>query len=353
MNVLKPELIWVDGRCYRLLANTEWSNARNLSPYVEDNCQLNCNDYEEEHYDSDIEIVPHGASKFKHTFYVPKSFFPFIIGSKNAVRKKLETETKTTIQIPKMGQDGDIVIIGSDHKGIMTARHRINLLTEATRKRLQCTHFLSVPLNEGRIIMNFNMFKNDVLTKFEKTSRGLDKMIFQTPSKLHLTIAVLTLLDETEKKQAIEALNYCKDHIVKPIMEKHQQIHICLQGTDILNDDPSETNVLYAKIIDTDEALQEIADKITDHYHSIGLLAKTKRKVKLHVTLMNTKFMLDDEQIEQKQKITLNTFDATEIMKAHENTFFGEITLKEIHLSQRHTISSNGYYQATAKISLD
>lgn len=72
MNVLKPELMWVDGRCYRLSANTEWSNARNLSPYVEDSCHLDYNDYEDEHCDSNIEIIPCGGSKFKHTFHVAK-----------------------------------------------------------------------------------------------------------------------------------------------------------------------------------------------------------------------------------------------------------------------------------------
>lgn len=107
------------------------------------------------------------------------------------------------------------VIVGSDRKGIITAYHRINLLMEATRKKLSITHFISIPLNEGHIIMKFNMFKSDVLTRFEKTSRGVNQMIFQKPSKLHLTIALLTLLDDAERNQAIEALNYCKDHIVK------------------------------------------------------------------------------------------------------------------------------------------
>ena len=352
MNVLKPELTWVDGRCYRLSANTEWSNARNLSPYVEDNCHLDYNDYEDEHCDSNIEIVPYGGSRFKHTFHVAKTFFPFIIGSKNAVRKRLETETRTTIQVPKVGQDGDIVIVGSDPKGIITARHRIDLLMEATRKKIPITHFISIPFNEGHIIMKFNMFKSDVLTHFEKTSRGVDKMLFQTPSKLHLTIVGLTLLDDAERNQAIKALNYCEDHIVKPMMEKHQQIRIRLQGTDIMNDDPSETNVLYAKIIDPDNVLQEMANKILNHFSNIGLIVPRNDTVKLHITLMNTKFLLDDEQREQKPKRSLNTFDATEIMKAHKDTFLGETVLKEIHLSQRHTISSNGYYQATAKITL-
>ncbi|PBC27387.1 activating signal cointegrator 1 complex subunit 1 isoform X1 [Apis cerana] len=345
MNILQPELIWIDGRCYRLFGNIERLSAQNISPYFEDNYQMDYKDSEDE---CDIEIVPYESTRFKHTFHVSKSFFPFIIGSKHAVRKKLENETRTSIQIPRLGEDGDIVIIGTDRKGIMTARRRINLLMEASRKKIPSTHFLSIPLNEGHIIMNFNMFKNEVLKNSGKKSNGIDEMIFQIPSKLHLTIALLTLLDDTEKNQAIEALNYCHQHIVKPIIEKYGQIPIYLQGTDIMNDDPSETRVLYAKLIDN-EALEKMVDEIVDYYNRIGLLYKETDKVKLHLTLMNTKFKLNEEEnYYEKYK----TFDATEIMKAHKNTIFGETTLKQIHLSQRHTISSNGYYQAIAKINL-
>lgn len=108
-----------------------------------------------------------------------------------------------------------IVIIGNDCKGIISARHRINLLMEASRKKIKFTHFLSIPLNDGHVIMKFNMFKNEVLTNSGKTSRGVDETIFQTPSKLHLTIGVMKLLDDAERNQAVEALNYCNEHIVK------------------------------------------------------------------------------------------------------------------------------------------
>ncbi|XP_048269152.1 activating signal cointegrator 1 complex subunit 1 isoform X1 [Bombus terrestris] len=351
MDILKPELIWVDGRCYRVLENIERTDARDIPPYFEDNnYNLDDKDSEDEYYDTDIEIVPYGSTRFKHTFRAPKAFFPYIIGAKHAVRKRLESETGTLIQIPKLGQDGDIVIIGSDHKRIITARRRINLLMEATRKKLEFTHFLSIPLNEGHIIMKFNMFKNEVLTNSGKKSRGVDETIFQTPSKLHLTIGLMTLLDETERNKAIEALNYCNEHIVRPAIEKYGQIPIHLQGIDIMQDDPSEAKVIYAKIVNKTEVLQKIVDEIVDYYVKIGLIIKSKRQSnKLHLTLMNTTFQINEEERNSKNIIT---FDAREILKAHENTTFGETILKQIHISQLHTIGSNGYYLATAKINL-
>lgn len=348
MDAVKPELIWVEGRCYRFLEGS--ANTLNMTPYIEDDDQL---DYEEEEtHDTEIEIVPYGASKFKHTFSVPKQFFPHIIGAKHAVRQKLENDTKTSIQIPRMGQDGDITITGSDRKGIISARNRIDLLVEASRDKVKGTHFLSIPLNEGHVIMKFNSFKNDVLQNFGETARGVDNIIFQTASKLHLTIGMLHLFDDADKQRAVEALDYCKETIINPIIEQHGQINIRLQGIKIMNNDSANATVLYATVANAEEALQELADRIANHYTDIGLLKKERDQIKLHVTLMNTKFQMKNEEHSKRYKSKKITFDATEILKAHEDTFFGEVTLKQIHISELGTIGDNGYYQATGKINV-
>lgn len=352
MDVLKPELVWVEGRCYRVYESVKQNqDARNLSPYVEDD-EMGCNDSEEE-YDSDIEIVQYGSTRYKHTFHVAKAFFGYIIGAKGAVRKRLEVETKTQIQMPKLGNDGDIVIIGSDPRAIKKTRGRINLLMEAARKKLPCTHFLSIPLNEGQIIMNFNMFKNDVLSN---PANGVNETTFRMPSKLHLTIGVLTLLDDAEKERAVKALDFCKEYIVKPAIEKHGEIPIRLKGTEIMNDDPSEARVLYANVEDPNEILQKIADEIAYHFETKGLLQQRRKNVKLHVTLMKTEIQKDEEKSNWRENgsPTKNraTFDARDILEAHKDTVFGETTVKQIHISQLGTISSAGYYQAIAKINL-
>lgn len=70
MDVLEPELIWVNGRCYRFYESSVWKNINTSAPYMEDdNESVVCS---EEESDADIEIVPHNDTQFKHTFYVPK-----------------------------------------------------------------------------------------------------------------------------------------------------------------------------------------------------------------------------------------------------------------------------------------
>lgn len=345
MDVLKPQLVWVDNRCYRFFDSDAWSDMQSTAPYVEDNYPM---DYQDEgESDDDIEIVPHKSSQFKHEFHVAKAFIPFIIGSKHAIQKRIESETKTAMVFPNVGQDRDIVITGYEKKGIRTARRRIDMIIESSRKKIKPTHFLSVPLNDGHIIMKFNEFKAHVLSL---NARGIDNTIFQTPSKMHLTLGMLLLLDDAERNLAIEALDHCKEHIIKPIVEKYGKISLRIQGVDIMNDDSAETRVLYGKISKSDEGLQEIANKTMEYFNGLGIASKWTGNIKLHVTLMNIKYKYSKEELPTK---FTDTFDATEILKAHKDTFFGEITMKQIHISQLHTISSNGYYQATSKICLN
>jgi len=97
----------------------------------------------------------------------------------------------------------------------LSARHRIDLLAENLRKTKRYTHFLSIPLNKQEIINNFNIFKNNVLEKHSKSIHNIDESVFQIPSKLHMTIGMLKLFDDNEKKQAFDVLNDCKDKIIK------------------------------------------------------------------------------------------------------------------------------------------
>lgn len=84
-----------------------------------------------------------------------------------------------------------------------------------SRKKLSYTHFLSIPLNTDEIIKNFNSFKSDIIQKFGGDVTGIDEIIFQKPNKLHLTIGMLTLLDEEERKQAVQTFMDCKQHIIE------------------------------------------------------------------------------------------------------------------------------------------
>ena len=48
------------------------------------------------------------TSFFNDYYLFFRAFFQFIIGTKASTKKRFETETRTNILVPKIGQDGDI-----------------------------------------------------------------------------------------------------------------------------------------------------------------------------------------------------------------------------------------------------
>ncbi|XP_011704169.1 PREDICTED: activating signal cointegrator 1 complex subunit 1 isoform X3 [Wasmannia auropunctata] len=338
MDVLEPELIWVNGQCYRFYESTAWKNIHTSAPYMEDKESVCSNDDSE----TDIEIVPHGTS-FKHTFYVPKIFYSHIIGTKGVTRRKLENETRTTIDIPKKGKDGHIVITGRERKAVISARNRIDLLIETLKKKIHYTHFLSIPLNKKGIMDKYLSFKNEVLEKYNKTTHNIDESLFQTTSKLHLTIGMLKLFDDNDKKHAVDVLMDCKENIINPILEETGPLNIQLQGVACMNDDPTEVKILYAQVT-RNEKLQELINKVAEYFIDTGLMEKEYETIKLHATLMNVAFK-DEYPAKFKER-----YDASEIINAYKDTLFGETILNQIDISELHTATRDNYYKSTGSI---
>lgn len=107
------------------------------------------------------------------------------------------------------------MITGQTRNAIVSARHRIDLIIQSSRKKVRYTHFLSIPLNKEDIINKFSLFKNDILEKYNNIAYNIDELLFQTSSKLHITIGMLTLVDDNENKQAVDALINCKENIIE------------------------------------------------------------------------------------------------------------------------------------------
>ncbi|XP_032453042.1 activating signal cointegrator 1 complex subunit 1-like [Nasonia vitripennis] len=314
MDILEPELVWVEGRCYRFCDKFAWSQGKEIASYVEESYEPDYGSNDEESCDASIEIVPSRGNRYKHSFHVNSNFFRFIIGAKGATLKRMAADTNTLISVPKLGQDGDIVITGVSRRDIMAARRRIDILIETSRSKLEFTHFVSIPGNSDEIKENFKKFKDEILRNCSTGVRGLKEEIFQKPERLHLTLIMLVLLDEEDRKKAIEVLEICKEQVVIPTLKKNGPITIEFKGVQIMNDDPSEVEVLYIQAHDTTGCLQKISDDIADYFIDRGLTRRQYDKVKLHMTAMNSQFLKPEIQEYHRKR---ETFDATNILKVN------------------------------------
>lgn len=354
MDVLNPELMWIGQRCYRVNIPTEYrkSDEKVRVKYeAEDdfNCELEIGD--DDFYE--IESVDNGR-KFQLKVHVPHMFHSQIIGAKGNTKRRLEQETSTSIQVPKIGaKDTNVLIKGNSKKDVMSAKNRLDLIMVAGRSKQQFTHFLSVSFATNEIKKNFLKFKQEVL----KDSDGLNESLFQKPEKLHLTILMLVLLDNQDRVIAAEYLQDCKEMIIDRILQK-KPLKAELTGLNYMNDDPSAVDVLYAKVVS--EELQQIANEIAQYFASRGFIQLQHENVKLHVTLMNSRFSDNDDAIEKDEVQDLRdgnrnqkkTFDASKILKKFKDFHFGSLTIDEIHLSQRYSKASNGYYESTGVLKI-
>ncbi|CAD0196080.1 unnamed protein product [Chrysodeixis includens] len=355
-DILRPHLVWIEGRCYRVNDNSvEVTSLQEHDTYEDDTY----GDEYDEGGDEDVEVVMVDNSRYKSTVHVSKHYLGSIIGKKGAMKLRIQRDTKTDLKIPKQGQDGKIIIYGPSVSSVKAARRRINIIVMASRMKQKSTHFISIPMNSPDVIKRYEEFEAAVLR--ECPSRGIEKSIFIGAQRLHLTLGVMCLMDNEERSIASNLLKRAKNEVIMPILKDHLPLKIRLKGLSYMNDDPSEIDVLYGLVEEegsTKGIIQEMSDAIVDFYYKAGYMDKEygRENVKLHVTFLNSKYRrsetqnVDDETTKTRQPRV--KFDGTEILQKFADYDFGVVEITSIHLSQRHSTGADGYYQPTCVITL-
>lgn len=314
----------------------ERTSNTHLKPYEDNDEGMLDWDATEQNYD----IVLTKSGKFMTSFYVASSLLSFIVGPKGSRLKTLQRTTNTLIKVPRPNEKGNVKITGDTERIVASARTQISLIITQRKQKLPVSHFVSIPMYSESIENNFNLFKEEIL---QNPARGVTESIFQTIKKVHLTISTLILVDDEEVNAAKEIFKNCHEEIVNNLFKKKEKekYTIVLQGLEIMNDDPSAVNVLYGNVHMTDknqsEKLQEMSDKIADCFYKSGLTQRQNDRVKLHVTLINTRYRSSEEKREN--------FDATDILERYKDFYFGTAEFKNLHLSIRFTRGDNEYYE--------
>lgn len=351
MDVLRPPLININGRIYR-------KNIISEEQYEEEEDYSYMGPPESEEFADDETCDAHPVEQtdkgFRCAIDVPSVLYKYIIGKKGETRRRLEADTKTSINIPKQGVEGQIVITGSHKASVSSAVTRVEVLVESFRKKQPFTHFLSFPLNDPKVQEGFSKFRDDVLQQCSQ-DHGVEGSIFQNPAKLHLTIGTLALLNDTEVRKACDHLQHCQSFI-RDITEG-KPLPLEVTGIEYMNDDPGVVDVLYAKVNvkDGSDKLQVIADRLVEYFVSEGLMVQDWDRVKLHGTVMNTLFRKDStaEGAGGPGRPAISgreAFDARNILKTFGTYRFGEFELNTVLLSQRYSTDCTGYYTSAGSL---
>ncbi|XP_065179520.1 activating signal cointegrator 1 complex subunit 1-like [Sycon ciliatum] len=373
MDVLRPHIIDLGGRYYRCspasVGQASDSDAGQLPAYVED---VHDEDYEDNEECIAIQELPDGRYSSSLTF--PSALFSHFIGRGGDVKRRNEKETNTSIDIPKKGVEGDIVIRGHSRHDVASACGRLHVLAVKGRRLAEWTHLLCIPLKGVvTVVENFDTFRKAFLQSSGKM-RGVDPSIFQNPLKLHLTLGTLKLLSQAEVDEAVhqlqESLPTMQAILGRPSARSPPVIRI--QGVEYMNDDPAEVDILYAKVQlqDQSDRLQELADFLVDRLAAVGVLEKEYDRVKLHATVINTKLRRTPETPaggsvaaaaaassksrpgKHHRHEPRETFDASRALKDFSNFDFGSVPLTELHLSQRYTAGDDQFYKPSHILNL-
>jgi len=217
VDIYRPPLLWLDGRCYRVSTEVNYTVSTGYTGEEEEEETMNIDGSMTEEMEDSFhhQIEELNGNRFRVSMQVASAFFPQIIGKGGQVKTRLETDTRTKILIPKKGLEGDIVISGGDRRGVMAAANRIDVIVAAARNKQPFTHFISIPVNMEQVQKDYLLFKKEVLESCTHV-RGLEESIFQTETLLHLTVGTMALLDQRERDKARELLMDCKEHVVLP-----------------------------------------------------------------------------------------------------------------------------------------
>jgi len=281
MDILKPELVWIENRCFRKLQIA-------YPTFQDDDCLEACvgsiaesstacaTEIDSSFGFEDVEIVKDSHGFFKCLLCVASSYFRFIIGSKGDTKKRLELDTRCKIFVPSKDQDGDIVISGYQKSDVSSCVRRIQLLVQSGRQKHCPTHFLSIPFTDANIQSNMKKFRSNVMCNLAK-ERGIHESIFQIPERLHLTLGTIVLLGKKERQDIEKYLNDCADTVIRPKLKDFAAadlpLKIHLKGLEYMNDDPGEVDVLYAKLqLDVKDSnfLQSLCDEVVQFFFSTG-----------------------------------------------------------------------------------
>lgn len=358
MDVLTPELLYLpNGSVYRV--NPTFDPSINMKPseIEESSCNFDstpCRD--------DFETCQVDFTDMKRTINCPPLLLKYVIGKGGEKKREIEQETKTRITIPdRKNPDDPIVVQGlSSAEMLNSAITRIQLTMERGRAKEPFTHFVSIPVVNFEILERFELFQEAVLSSGFAKSRRIENSLFQKPQKLHITVATLALLNKAEQKEAIEVMNSLHGEISALVGEAKMTFR--LKELEIMNDDPSSVDVLYAKVDgESSVLLQVIVDTIYERFWNTGFLQKAfdRESVKMHVTLMNSRFR--GERVTQETSANNrgadekddSSFDVQDVMENLSDFDFGSFDVDKIHLSQRYsTNSKTGYYNDSCMLTL-
>lgn len=189
------------------------------------------------------------GDSFHANLYVPPMFYGSVIGQRGFIKQELEQKFVCKLKIPQHGVSSSYIEISAKcERQILAVADRIECIVSDARRKSRPNYFVCLPCTTPHILKSYAKFKEDVLAKAEADTTdayfGVDEDLFIKETKLHLTLAVLLLVDQREVALASQLLaDFGKQKIVN-----EKPFKLSIRGLNCMNDEPKSAYVLYATV---------------------------------------------------------------------------------------------------------
>lgn len=254
-SILNPEIFHVGTRHYRKNITRHDRNEKNFVQTISQIEDLSDADDELDGCEVDtnlIEIRSLNDGRYCTYLSIPKMFLGFVLGKGHGKRKKLENEFSCEIELSTDQSTSSNICIKSYSKfNILNTYQRILSMISDCRKHQRPTHFICLPVGNLMVKEAFEKFRDLILDCADQDQigdfSGINELVFHKSHTLHFTIVTLVLADE-EVPMACNLLEeFFRLDTVRALL-KDGPFCLTIQGLEIMNDDPDDVHVLYAKV---------------------------------------------------------------------------------------------------------
>jgi predicted RNA-binding protein YlqC (UPF0109 family) len=224
---------------------------------------------------------------------VDPSMYGAIIGKGGQSLKALQGRTGAVITVPnKTSASTEIKITSKQRHNVISAATQLEFVLAAHKDKAPFTHFFPLPLADSAVLdslekLNAQVLNDAIIPRAEK--RGFDAAAQMKPQHFHLTLFMLKLMTVSDVRECANLLKSWSSKVYDLLQTR--SLLVRLAGIEIMNDDPSEAHVVFAKFNEEggEKRLDALIDWLGQELARHGYIDATQRDVKLHATIWNSR----------------------------------------------------------------
>ncbi|KAJ1978538.1 activating signal cointegrator 1 complex subunit [Dimargaris verticillata] len=314
--------------------------------------------------DSPLVPVPTSAQVEKH-WPVDRTHHPALVGKPSQTLHGIPSGMGTQVPIPN--QASTETTAAPTKAGQQTGIDQAVLRRQPTA----FTHFISLPLKCPQLQGRFQDFRTQAQALYPAhldlspgvrvdpsprarlflSPRGHPNL-FITPTRLHLTLALLNLDTPVNLARACDTLQHCSAELNDLLGARPLVLYA--RGLQLMRGTPDACQVLCAGIQDdSDRRLLQVSQLLLTAFRAAGLIASDDvSRLKLHMTLLNTTFVRRSSLAPADKRRAL-AFDAQPILRHLHGFDFGAVRVACVQLAKKGSVDKrDGSYASECDILL-